>query len=288
MDHRSHEEGCMPCRTMCLEVADGMLSPDPGQSHPAGGCPDSKGFKVSGVLTWNTWSCVSRQEGSEFYDIWLQRSFSLDPGSHDSLAGITGGDAGIVWSDECYWILCVCYIFPTPRDLTPIGEARVACFRSKIWLMPVLNSEREELRRGRFSDIRPSCWVVFIGWSNTLIIPLCLEQNMIPHFFTIKLRLKNGKDVIFHMICLRDTGFGLLEALDSVAFWNAKFSGQIPLGGLCSFCLFVSICWLPLLEMTQGLFTPSLEILKWGNLSGHYGPYLFILQAMIISIIISL
>lgn len=125
-----------PVEWWALEVADGMLSPDPGQNHPAGGCPDSKGFKVNGVLTWNTWSRESRQEGLEFYEVWLQHSFSLDPGSPVSLAGLPGGGAGIVWSDACYWILCVCYISPTPRDLTPIGEAGVVCFRSKIWLMP--------------------------------------------------------------------------------------------------------------------------------------------------------
>lgn len=131
MDHRSHEEGCMPWRTMALEGADGLLSPDPGQNHPAGGSPDSKGFTASGVLTWTTRSCVSRQGGSESYNIGLQRSFSLVPVSHDFLAGIAGGDAGIVRSDDCYWILCVCYTPLAPRDLTPKGEARVACLGVK-------------------------------------------------------------------------------------------------------------------------------------------------------------
>lgn len=124
-------EGCMPCRTMALEGADGLLSPDPGQNHPAGGSTDSKGFTDSGVLNWTTRSCVSRQGGSESYNIRLQCSFSLVPGSHNFLAGIAGGDAGIVWSDDCYWILCVCYTPLAPRDLTPKREARVACLGVK-------------------------------------------------------------------------------------------------------------------------------------------------------------
>ena len=38
-----------------------------------------------------------------------------------------------------------------------------------------------------------------------------MEQNMIPHFFTIKLRLKNNKDIIVPMMYWKDIVCAPLE-----------------------------------------------------------------------------
>lgn len=115
MAPRSSQDGCVLCRAMALEVVNGVL---PSRSPTEASCwriPRFSGLQSQGGSDLNTQSCVSRHVASKFCNIWLQPSFSLDHDSLDSKASIPGGDAGIVWSDHCYWILCSLYPFCPQR-----------------------------------------------------------------------------------------------------------------------------------------------------------------------------